>query len=144
MKRNAPVLVLLLLWIPVTLDELLHFDQFRAGILQQPFSDSLAKVLVPVLLILEALTAACLTQSRFRPQGLLLSAMLLLAFNAYIALALSGFWKELPCNCGALIHQLNWEQHFLFNLFFLLVSGYGYILWKPKRGGPVGGGATEG
>ncbi|SFT15885.1 MauE/DoxX family redox-associated membrane protein [Sphingobacterium wenxiniae] len=123
-------IILLLLWIPVSLDKLAHFQVFKAGILRQPFSDSLGQVLVYTLLPLEILTAICIVIGRFRLVGFGLSSLLMAAFTGYIGVALLGAWEKLPCGCGSVISGMSWTQHFWFNLFFLALSVLGYYLQR--------------
>lgn len=123
-------IILLLLWIPVSLDKLLHFQIFKAGILRQPLSDTLVQVLIYTLPLLEVITAACIVGSRFRLVGFGLSSLLMAAFTGYIGIALLGAWEKLPCGCGSVISGMSWTQHFWFNLFFLALSIWGYYLQR--------------
>src|SRR5690606_2205389 len=123
-------IALLLLWIPVSLDKLLHFEAFKAGILRQPFSDTLGQVLIFLLLPLEILVVGFIVSSRFRLVGFGLSSLMMAAFTGYIGIALLGAWEKLPCGCGSVISGMNWTQHFWFNSFFLALSIWGYYLQR--------------
>ena len=123
-------IALLLLWIPVSLDKLLHFQIFKAGILRQPFSDTLGQVLIFLLPPLEILVVGLIISSRFRLVGFGLSSLLMAAFTGYIGIALLGAWEKLPCGCGSVISGMSWTQHFWFNLFFLALSILGYSLQR--------------
>lgn len=123
-------IALLLLWIPVSMDKLLNFATFKSGILRQPFSDDLGKVLIYTLPILEITVVLLLIIEGWRTLGLWLSALLMAAFTGYIGVALLGAWEKLPCGCGSVISSLNWKQHFWFNLFFLLLSIIGILLQR--------------
>ncbi|MBD1426071.1 MauE/DoxX family redox-associated membrane protein [Sphingobacterium arenae] len=123
-------IALLLLWIPVSLDKLLHFETFKAGILRQPFSDTLGQVLIYLLLPLEILVVGLIVSSRFRLLGFGLSSLLMAAFTGYIGIALLDAWEKLPCGCGSVISGMSWMQHFWFNLFFLALSIWGYYLQR--------------
>lgn len=68
----------------------------------------------------------------------------MLIFTGYIAVALLGAWEKLPCGCGSVISGMNWEQHFLFNLFFLMLSTLGFYVWYTLRGRSTGDGAVKG
>ncbi len=144
MKNTLLTLLLLALWIPVTLDKMINFRFFKAGILRQPLTDSLGQALVYFLPALETLTVLLLLFSTLRRWGFLLSTLLLLAFTAYIVVALAGAWADLPCGCGSVISSLTWKQHFFFNLFFLLISGYGFYRMNLQQGGAAGGETAKG
>jgi hypothetical protein len=135
MKKNKTIstliiITLLLLWIPVSMDKLLNFGTFKTGILIQPFSDDLGKVLIYSLPVLETAVVVLLIIEAWRMLGLWLSAVLMAAFTVYIGIALLGAWEKLPCGCGSVISGLNWKQHFWFNLFFLLLSITGILLQR--------------
>lgn len=144
MKNTLLTLLLLALWIPVTLDKMLNFPVFETGILRQPFDDRLGQVLIFVLPVLEALIILMLLLPAFRKWGFALSTLLMLAFTAYIGVALAGAWEHLPCGCGSVINGLSWKQHFFFNLFFLLCSGYGFYRLNIPQDGAMGGETVKG
>lgn len=141
---NVVIILLLLLWIPVGIDKITDFTAFKGGILRQPFSDSIAYILIYSLPALELITVLALVMEKYRKAGLILSTVLMTAFTAYIAVALMGAWEKLPCGCGSVISGMNWTQHFFFNLFFLSLSILGLYLWHKLRGSNAGGEATEG
>lgn len=144
MKIKILTVLLLCLWIPVSIDKLLNFELFRNGILRQPFSDTLAYVVVYSLPVLEVLTVVLLLLPKLRLYGFLLSTVLMTAFTVYIGIALAGAWEKLPCGCGSVISGLSWKQHLIFNVFFLLISGYGLYIKNIQRSGAVGGETAEG
>ncbi len=142
--RTTLLLLLLCLWIPVSIDKLVNFEAFRNGMLRQPFSGTLARSLVYALPVSEVFTVVLLLLPKLRFYGFLLSTLLMTAFTAYIGTALAGAWEKLPCGCGSVISGLSWKQHFIFNLFFLLISGYGLYITNIQRGGAVGGETAKG
>lgn len=117
MKVRTLTLILLCLWIPISVDKLLNFEMFRAGILRQPFADSLGYALIYTLPVLEVLTIVVLLLPKLKFYGFLLSTVLMTAFTAYIAMALVGAWEKLPCGCGSVISSLTWKQHFFLICF---------------------------
>lgn len=125
---KAIIILLLVLWIPVTMNKITDFPTFRNGILNQPFSDHFGYVLIYSLPIVETATVATLVIMRLQKVGLIMSTSLLIAFTGYIAVALLGAWEKLPCGCGSVISGMNWVQHLFFNLFFLIASIAGYFL----------------
>ena len=144
MKEKVLTLVLLALWLPVSIDKLLQFEGFKAGILRQPFSNELGTMLVYFLPPMEILTVILLLLPAVRDYGFLLSSVLMGGFTVYIGIALVGAWEKLPCGCGSVISGLSWKQHFFFNLFFLLTSIYGLNIQNLQRGGAAGCEAAEG
>lgn len=141
---NIVITILLLLWIPVSIDKLSDFAAFKNGILNQPFSDNVGYILIYTLPALEILIAIALVTEKFRRAGLILSTLLMSIFTGYIAAALLGAWEKLPCGCGSIITGMSWTQHFFFNLLFLSLSIWGLYLWHKLRSSNSGGETTEG
>lgn len=141
---NIVIMLLLLLWIPVSIDKILNFAIFKTGILTQPFPNHLGYTLIYTLPIVEVITAITLITERFRKIGLMISTILMIVFTGYIGIALLGAWTELPCGCGSVINGMNWTVHFYFNLFFLTLSIVGLNLWHKIRGSDAGSETTEG
>lgn len=141
---NIVIALLLLLWVPVSIDKMVDFASFKDGILNQPFSDSLGHILIYTLPAFELLTVFALVSKKFRRVGLILSTLLMAGFTGYVAVALLGAWEKLPCGCGSVIKEMNWTQHFFFNLLFLVLSILGFYLWYKLRGSTVGYEAIEG
>lgn len=130
---NSITVVLLALWIPICLYQVLHFDAFQIGILRQPLNDVIAWTLIYTLPVLEILTVILLITDRFRRLGLLLSSIWMAAFTGYVGLALLGAWGKLPCGCGLIISGISWMQHFWFNLFFLAISIIGWVMHQRQQ-----------
>lgn len=127
------LIILLLLWVPVALDKVLHFNAFRYDILRQPIPIGLAYLAIYSLPVLEVLVVVLLVSAKWRRIGLGLSALLMAVFTGYIAMALLGYWEKLPCGCGSVIHGMSWKQHLWFNLIFLTLSIWGYYLHKNSK-----------
>lgn len=125
---NTIIILLLLLWIPVSIDKILNFNSFKSGILRQPLEEPIALFLIYSLPALEVSTVVLLIIEKFRTWGLIVSSILMFAFTTYVALALLGTWDKLPCACGSVISSMSWYQHLWFNLFFLTISVCGWRL----------------
>lgn len=86
-----------------------------------PMIQQHATVIAWAVPLVEAVIAIMLCLEKWRKTGLVLSFLLLLVFEIYIAtLLLSGL--ELPCACGGFISKLGWKSHLMFNAFFMLIS----------------------
>ncbi|KAA9038742.1 hypothetical protein FW778_14455 [Ginsengibacter hankyongi] len=119
--------LLVLLFVYAGFSKLMDYNAFKAQLSNSPFIKNAAGILAWVLPVIEIGSAALLTVRITRLYGLIASMMLLLAFTGYIsAMLLSGV--HLPCSCGGVIKQLSWNQHLLFNLFFISIAGIGIVL----------------
>ncbi|MCI0922407.1 MauE/DoxX family redox-associated membrane protein [Sphingobacterium rhinopitheci] len=115
-------ILLLILWIPTSLNKLLDFESFKQDINKQPFNIILAKVIIYSIPLLEILTVILIVIPKYRRLGFISSTFLMSIFTLYIASALLYVWDKLPCGCGLILSQLNWQEHLWFNLTFLLLS----------------------
>ncbi len=137
---------LILLWVPVTIDKFWSLGEFHASLLNQPFPNWWADILYLVLPAFELSIVILLVWAKghFRHLGMLLSTVLLIVFTTYIALGLLDVFEQRPCGCGSVIKNMTWDQHFLFNLFFLFLNALGLYLWYKQRDGKAGSDAIKG
>lgn len=129
-RRNITIqlicILLIVLWIYTALSKLTDVDVFRSQLNRQPaLVSTVAPILIWALPFVELATAALLMFTKTRKAGLLLSFFLMLAFTVYVALAVVGYWEDIPCSCGGVLNQLGWKDHLWFNLFFLLIAAMG-------------------
>ena len=121
------LITLMALWIPISLDKLINFELFRSAMIQQPFSDQLGKYLAFILPTLELAVGLLFILPKMRLLAFSLSSLLMVAFVAYVGLAVLKVWGKIPCGCGLVFHQLGWVAHLWLNIGFLLISLLG--LW---------------
>lgn len=122
--------LLLILWIPISIDKFIHFELFHSAMVQQPFNDLLGHILAYALPITEVSIALLILYRRSRMLGFGLSAIMMFAFSVYVMLALLRVWEDIPCGCGLVFHQLGWYAHLWLNLAFLALSIIGYFLQR--------------
>lgn len=131
-------LLLLLLWIPVTIDKFWDLQAFKQTLLRQPFPSAWAEVLywiLPtaeglcvVLLVLRTIDDPKTNKFNFSKWGFVLSSLLMLGFTLFILFGVLGWYEKRPCGCGSVIPRLTWEEHLVFNLMYLVISLYGWKL----------------
>jgi putative oxidoreductase len=117
---------------------------FTGDINNQPFPNSMTPYLVWGLPLLELLIAVSLMFDKTRKAGLYASLILMLAFTVYTALVLFHYFERIPCSCGGVIKQLNWQQHLVFNLFFVLLSVAAIYLMNKKNRPKMASGGQPG
>ena len=96
--------------------------------IQQPFSDQLGKYLAYILPALELAVGLLFILPKMRLLAFSLSSLLMVAFVAYVSLAVLKVWGKIPCGCGLVFHQLGWVSHLWLNIGFLLISLLGLAL----------------
>lgn len=117
--------LLILLFIYTAVSKLIDFNQFRTQMYNQTLPHWLSSVLIWTLPEIEIGAAILLLFERTRIAGFYLSTILMVLFTGYVGLALLHYFDRVPCSCGGVIKALGWKMHFLFNLFFLLLSVLG-------------------
>jgi putative oxidoreductase len=120
--------LLVLLWLHSGGSKLADLEEYERSMRLQTPLRLIADLLIWILPPLEGLMAVTLIIPRTRRFGFYGSFILLLSFTIYIGLIITGNFPREPCSCGGIIRQLNWRQHFVFNLFFLAVSVTGIFL----------------
>lgn len=124
---ELPAILLVALFTYAAISKLIQYDTFQHQLGQSPFVTAYANVIVWLLPLSELAIAALLVIPGTRLTGLYLSFAMMLAFTIYIY-AILHYSYFLPCSCGGLLSQMNWDQHFIFNIVFTLISLAGIFL----------------
>ena len=114
--------LLIMLFIYAALSKLLTFADFRQQLYNQNFSHGFAASLTYFLPVAEIITAGLLSFKRTLLTGLLISAILLIAFTGYISLVMLPYWDRVPCSCGGILSHMSWTAHLIFNWVFLILN----------------------
>jgi putative oxidoreductase len=137
MKRNTLLdlisALLILLYVYTAVSKWMNFEQFKVQMHGQALPVWLSHLLIFTLPGTELVTAILLFFSRTRLAGGYLSAVLLLGFTGYVALAVFHFFDRVPCACGGVLRDFTWEMHLVFNLFFLLLTILAITLHNRER-----------
>ena len=128
--------ILIILWAYTASSKLLDFSSFRAQMLIQAIPVWLAQTLVYIIPCFELLAVALLYYHKTKIIGLILSLVLLLVFTGYIGLVILNVFDHIPCSCGGVLRSMGWNIHLAFNLFFLLLTGFGIYLYNRERRHP--------
>lgn len=119
----------ILLFIYAGVSKLLDIELFRVQISQSPLLTDMAGLLSWAVPGLEVVIAMSLVFEKTRLAGFYASLFLMVAFTGYIVLA-SRFSDFVPCSCGGVIQQMSWNEHLVFNLFFVAIAVVGILLNK--------------
>lgn len=122
--------LLILLFLYTALSKLLDLQAFRGQLVLQPFPAGWDSVLLWALPVTELLACTLLFFPRTRLQGLYLASLLMSVFTLYVALILTRAFGYIPCSCGGVLEQMNWETHLVFNAVFLTLAVTATILYK--------------
>lgn len=118
--------VLVLLFVYTAGSKLVSWETFEYQISKQPLPTWFNDQLVWFLPTVELTTSLFLLIKPTRKTGMIMSFFLMLCFTIYVGLAVFGAFEEVPCSCGGVLQSLSWEEHFVFNVVFLVLAGGGW------------------
>lgn len=126
--------LLVLLFVYAAVSKLVDFQTFVIDMNNQPFPAFMKPILVWAVPLTELAIVALLIFDSTRLLGLYASLLLMVAFTFYTAVVLLHFFKYIPCSCGGIIKNFSWQQHLVFNLFFVLITVIGIFKYPLKPG----------
>ena len=119
--------LLIILFVYAALSKLMDYNTFRVQLGKSPFITAFAGLIAWALPVSELAVALVLTFKYTRLAGLYASLFLLTFFTAYIY-AMLHFSYYIPCSCGGVLSKMSWNQHLVFNVFFVAISIAGILL----------------
>lgn len=128
--QESIIVLLVMLFIYTGVSKLVDMKGYKEAMHVQPLTGWMKQVSY-ALPVVEIIVALGLVFERSRHFFLWCYVLLMLAFTVYTALVVFHFFKQVPCICGGVIKAMNWTQHLVFNLFFLLLSMI--ALWMHRR-----------
>lgn len=137
MKKNTIIEIIsalfILLFLYTALSKFLSFNTFNSMLRKSPLiGDRFAPFVLWAIPIGEIGISLLLFFPKTRQTGLWLSLCAMIMFTAYIGY-LAYFAPDHPCSCGGVIKQMNWNQHFIFNIFFTLLGVIALWLYRKQR-----------
>ncbi|MDR3714581.1 MAG: MauE/DoxX family redox-associated membrane protein [Puia sp.] len=125
--------LLILLFLYASVSKFIDFRHFTGEMNNQPLPKVLKRGLVFIVPISEVLISIALVMEFTRTAGFWASVVLMGLFTAYTLAVLLHLFSRVPCSCGGVIRQLNWRQHFVFNLFFTAIALAGIYLQRSRK-----------
>jgi hypothetical protein len=119
--------LLIILFIYTALSKLSNYSNFIAQLSKSPFITSYASSIAWSIPAVEIIISLLLVLQRTRLLGLYASFFLMSLFTAYLIIMLN-FSYYIPCSCGGVLQYLSWNQHIVFNSFFIVIAGAGVLL----------------
>ena len=109
----------------------LDFSKFELQLAKSPLLTKYSGVIPWGIPAIEIIISLLLVIPRFRLIGLYSAYSLMVIFTSYIV-AITQFSEYIPCSCGGVLQNLTWNQHLLFNLFFLLLALLAIFLYRSE------------
>lgn len=120
----------ILLFVYAAISKLLEFEDFRVQLAQAPMLSAYAGILAWLVPLSEIITVFFIFYDKTRSLGFLCAFVVMVMFSAYIFIILN-YSVFVPCSCGGIIEQLNWTEHLVLNLFFVLLAVLGWLFARP-------------
>jgi len=120
----------ILLWLFAGVTKLADHESFYLQLQRAPYISWAAMGISWVLPLVMLGLAVILANGKTRFIGLGLSVVLLGLISVYIVMVLL-FSDSIPCTCGGLRKNLNWNDHIKLNSAFLIAGLL--VLWYRKR-----------
>jgi hypothetical protein len=129
---ELPAVLLTILFTYASISKLLQYNTFRFQLDQSPFITNYSSVIAWSIPAIELFTTTLLVFPATRLKGFYLSYGLMLLFTFYIY-AILHYSHFVPCSCGGILSQMNWEQHLIFNITFTLIALTGIFTFPFKH-----------
>ena len=126
MKKDVLILIirmlLILLFLYASFSKIFDIEGFKNSMQKQPFPHWMSNILLFLVPASEIYLSILLLREKSWKIGMVYSSILMGLFTLYIAAVLLHFFRFVPCSCGGVIKLLTWQQHLIFNLFFLSIA----------------------
>lgn len=132
MIPEAAGLLLILLFGYAAMSKLLVYDKFVVQIAQSLILAGSSPWLAWMVPAVELVICVMLLWPAWRRIGLLAATVLMTVFTLYI-MAILWLSPEVPCSCGGILNQLDWNSHLVFNIVFTGIAAIGFMYEKNYR-----------
>ena len=105
------------------------YHKFKIQLSQSPLLTSFAGLTASAIPTIELAVAILLIQEKYRQAALIISICLMAMFTTYI-ITITNYSTYIPCSCGGILQNMNWNQHLLFNLLFLIMGVLAVLLYS--------------
>ena len=119
--------LIILLFVYAALSKVSDYDRFTVQLSKSPFITAFPVFVAWGIPTVELLISLLLVIKKTRLIGLYVSFFLMSLFTAYLIIMLN-FSYYIPCSCGGVLEKLSWNQHILFNFFFIAISAAGVLM----------------
>jgi uncharacterized membrane protein YphA (DoxX/SURF4 family) len=111
----------ILLFVYAATSKLFDFENFQVQLGQSPLLSAFTDWISIVVPVIEYVICILILIPKFRLIGLFAAYGLMAMFTIYIFIILH-YTSFVPCSCGGVLEKLNWNQHLIFNIFFVVLA----------------------
>jgi hypothetical protein len=128
---NTCALLLIFLMLYASISKIFEYNIFIQQLSLSPFfAIGHTKTIALLVLSLEMIIAVLFLIPHAQNIAFLLSLCLLTSFTVYIHII--QYSEFIPCSCGGILGKLSWNDHIIFNIFFIIISFFGYYFNDSK------------
>lgn len=110
-----------ILFLYAAFSKLFDYEKSELQMSKSPIITDFAFILVWLVPAIEIIIAITLLIPRTMMLALYASLGLMSLFTAYIV-AILYFTDTIPCSCGGVLEKMSWDEHLVFNLFFIALA----------------------
>ena len=125
-------MLFVLLFVYAAISKVLDFENFQIQLAQSPLLSAYAGFVSWGVIIFELLVFLMLVFPKYRIIGLYCSFVLMVMFSMYIYIILH-YSPYVPCTCGGILEKMNWREHFVFNIFFIIIGLLAILISPVKK-----------
>ncbi|MDD7886113.1 MauE/DoxX family redox-associated membrane protein [Flavivirga sp. 57AJ16] len=129
-------MLFILLFVYAAVSKFLIFDEFKIQIGQSPVLTAYTSWVAFGVPTIEILISLALVIPKFRLPALYAAFTLMIMFTTYIFIILN-FSDFIPCSCGGVLEKLDWTEHLIFNIFFVVLAFIGVMILSPQKNGNI-------
>jgi hypothetical protein len=119
------------LFVYAATSKLIDFDHFKMQLKKSPFISDYADWIFWGLPIVEYSIVGLFLFPRYLLHALYASFFLMTLFTVYLIMVLN-FSDDIPCACGGVLSSLEWDDHIVFNIAFMLLAAIGIKLFHKQ------------
>ncbi len=117
------------LFVYAAASKLIDYQKFEVQIGQSPMLTHFAGWFAWLIPSLEIIICFFLAVPNLQIIGLYGFFCLMIIFTTYI-IAITNFSEYIPCSCGGVLQHMNWTQHLVFNIFFVILSTISILIYN--------------
>ncbi|SMC97113.1 DoxX family protein [Pedobacter africanus] len=131
--KTKQVLVDIIIYLYVALffytatSKLMDYDKSELQMSKSPIITDYSHILVWLVPVTEIIIGLLLVIPKTVLNGLYAALMLMVLFTVYIY-SILNFSSYVPCSCGGVLQNMSWQQHFIFNVVFIVFAIVGIYL----------------
>ncbi|MEP2057667.1 MAG: MauE/DoxX family redox-associated membrane protein [Maribacter litoralis] len=135
LRKNIPYITSMLfvvLFVYAASSKLFDYQQFQIQLGQSTILTAYADTVAWIVPALELVLSFFLLFERYRLFALYACLGLMSMFTVYIILILN-FSDFIPCSCGGVLENLDWSEHVVFNIFFMVLAFFSILELEKNR-----------